>query len=47
MLYLVVDAQGVLNVQPDRTRLELDGETRELVRVFCAEDIVRRRTHDV
>ncbi len=47
MLYLVVDAHGVLNVQPDRTRLELDGKTRELVRVFCAEDIVRRRTHDV
>ncbi len=47
MLYLVVDAQGVLNVQPDRTKLELDGETRELVRVFCAEDIVRIRTHDV
>ncbi len=47
MLYLVVDAQGVLNVQLDCTRLELDGETRELVRVFCAEDVVRRRTHDV
>jgi len=47
MLYLVVDAQGVLNVQLDRTRLELDGEARELVRVFCTEDIVRRRTHDV
>jgi hypothetical protein len=29
------------------TRLELDAETRELVSQDCAEDIVRRRTHDV
>jgi len=31
MLYLVVDAQGVFNVQPDCTKLELDGKTQELV----------------